>query len=104
LQITESDFVITARLPIEVGTEINLDKVLLVGSASWTAIGTPLVGGGAQVTAIVYDHHRGHKLQVFKKRRRKGYTRKLGACLVWIRIRVRVLVSYSTGSPALHLA
>lgn len=70
---------ITARLPIPTGTTINLDKVLLVGSASWTAIGTPLVGDTAKVTAVVHDHHRGAKLQVFKKKRRKGYTRRQGA-------------------------
>jgi large subunit ribosomal protein L21 len=82
--------VVTAKLPIKVGTVINLEKVLLVGSDSWTAIGTPLVPTEtARVTALVYDHHRGAKLQVFKKTKRKGYTRKKGVC-VYVCVRARV--------------
>lgn len=68
-------------MPVKVGTVINLEKILLVGADAWTAIGTPLVPKStARVTALVHDHHRGAKLVVFKKKRRKGYTRRKGAC------------------------
>ena len=56
-----------------------LQKVLLVGSKSWTAIGTPILPAEtATVQAVVTDHHRGAKINVFKKKRRKGYARRIG--------------------------
>eukprot|EP00038_Savillea_parva_P031549 m.87808 g.87808 ORF g.87808 m.87808 type:complete len:218 (-) comp9724_c0_seq4:893-1546(-) len=96
-KVTESDFVITAKLPAAVGSRITLNKVLLVGSESWTAIGTPLVGD-AKVTAIVHDHHRGAKLQVFKKKRRKGYTRRKGHRTDYTTLRI-ASIAYTAPSP-----
>ncbi|MDR0339712.1 MAG: 50S ribosomal protein L21 [Desulfovibrio sp.] len=57
-----------AALAAEVGAEVTLDKVLLLGGAE-TAVGTPYVEN-AKVTAQVVDHGRGDKILVFKKWRR----------------------------------
>jgi large subunit ribosomal protein L21 len=57
------------RLRAEVGSELTLDKVLLVGGGGF-APGTPYVEG-AVVRAEVLEHGRGEKVLSFKKRRRK---------------------------------
>ncbi len=53
---------------VEVGSEIVLDRVLMLGGDS-VQVGTPLIAG-AQAKATVVDHHRGEKVRVFKKWRR----------------------------------
>ena len=65
-----------ASLDAEVGAELTLDKVLMVGGGS-TRIGTPYLAS-AKVTAEVLDHGRGEKIMVFKKRRRNDSRRMQG--------------------------
>jgi large subunit ribosomal protein L21 len=59
------------------GTDINLERVLLVGGDGSTRIGTPVVDG-VTVTARVDDHYRGEKIIVFKYKAKKRYRRRAG--------------------------
>ena len=62
----------------EKGAEYVINEVLAVGNGSDEAsIGTPLVSG-ASVTCKVVGDCRGRKVIAFKRRRRKGYCRKIG--------------------------
>ena len=63
-------------LTAEVGGEVVLDKVLMLGGES-VAIGKPYVEQ-AKVTAKVLEHGRGEKIRVFKKRRRQDSRRMQG--------------------------
>lgn len=65
------------KLESEPGAVVTFDRVLAVNTGSGLSIGTPVVSG-ATVTAKVVDHHRGEKVVNFKKKRRKGYHRKVG--------------------------
>jgi len=56
----------------ECGSEIELDKVLLLGKDDVVSVGTPVVAG-AKVIAEVVSHVRGDKVLVFHKKRRKGH-------------------------------
>jgi large subunit ribosomal protein L21 len=60
------------RLDAEEGSNVDFDRVLLVDNDGKVAVGTPNVKG-AKVTAKVLSHLKGDKVQVFKKKRRKGY-------------------------------
>jgi large subunit ribosomal protein L21 len=64
-------------LPAEVGAEITLDEVLMVGDGDNVKIGSPTLAG-ASVKAMVVSHGRGEKLKIFKMRRRKHYRKTLG--------------------------
>jgi len=57
-----------------VGKEILLQKVLMIGAKTWTAIGTPLLEQ-ARVLAIVEEQTETKKTIIFKKKRRKHYVR-----------------------------
>lgn len=63
-------------LAAEVGGEVTLDKVLMIGGDTMS-VGTPYVEQ-AKVTAEVLEHGRGDKILVFKKRRRHDSRRTQG--------------------------
>lgn len=56
----------------ERGSQIELDKVLLIDNDGTITVGAPTVEG-AKVVAEVVSHVRGVKVLVFHKKRRKGY-------------------------------
>ena len=65
------------QIPADVGTEISLDQVLMVGEGDSVKIGTPTVAG-AKVTAKVISQGRHPKINIFKMRRRKHYQKHQG--------------------------
>ena len=67
---------VDARLQ-SLGTEIALEKVLLIKTDAGIQVGNPLIAG-AKVTAQVITHDRGPKIIVFKKRSKKTYKKTQG--------------------------
>ncbi|MFA8434014.1 MAG: 50S ribosomal protein L21 [Marinifilaceae bacterium] len=60
------------RLDAEEGGQVEFAKVLLMDKEGEIVVGAPAIEG-AKVTAKVLSHLKGDKVQVFKKKRRKGY-------------------------------
>ena len=75
------------KLAGDVGSEITLDDVLMVGNEGDVKIGAPTVDG-ASVSGTITAQGRGPKLTVFKMKRRKGYRRKHGHRQDYTEIRV----------------
>jgi large subunit ribosomal protein L21 len=65
------------RLEKNEGDEVAFESVLAISDGTTLKVGTPLVEG-AKVTAVVVKNFRGEKVVNFKKKRRKGYSRKIG--------------------------
>jgi len=65
------------QIPAEVGAEITLDQVLMVGEGESVKVGAPLVAG-AVVRCTVVSHGRHDKIRIFKMRRRKHYQKHQG--------------------------
>jgi large subunit ribosomal protein L21 len=65
------------QIPVDVGAEVVLDQVLMVGDGESVRVGQPVVAG-ASVKATVLAHGRGEKIQIFKMRRRKHYQKHQG--------------------------
>jgi large subunit ribosomal protein L21 len=64
----EKDTVLSVELlGKEAGDTVEFDQVLAVSNGSELTIGTPVV-----------ENYRGEKLVAFKKKRRKGYRKKIG--------------------------
>ena len=66
------------QIPADIGQEIVLDQVLMLGGGEAAVqFGAPLVAG-AKVLAKVISHGRGEKVRIFKMRRRKHYQKHQG--------------------------
>lgn len=72
-RVEAGDKVRVEKLPQEIGAELAINDVLMIGGEK-TYLGKPKLSD-AVVTAIVTQQARGPKLIVFKKKRRQGYRR-----------------------------
>ena len=76
-RVKSDDTLRVERIDAEVGSKVELAPVLAISDGKKLQIGTPEVEK-AKVTSSVVEHIRGEKVVSFKKKRRKGYSRKLG--------------------------
>ena len=76
-RVKVGDRIRVERIHADAGSDISLDRVLLLGGTGATTVGAPIVDGAA-VTAHVEDHPRGEKIHVFKYKPKKRYRRKIG--------------------------
>ena len=65
------------RLPVEAGTQYNIERVLLMADGDEVMVGTPTVDG-IEVKVTVVDHIKGPKLISFKYRPKKRIRVKSG--------------------------
>jgi large subunit ribosomal protein L21 len=77
LRVSPAERVFVPRLPKEVGSTVEFDKVLLVADGANIKVGNPFVKGMA-VGAKVIGHVKDDTVIVFKKKRRKGYRLRRG--------------------------
>ena len=75
------------QIPAEVGAEITLDQILMLGEGETVKIGTPLVSGAA-VKATVLSQGRHDKVRIFKMRRRNHYQKHQGHRQNYTEIRI----------------
>lgn len=61
----------------EPGSVVELTSILALSDGETLKVGTPLVSGAA-VKAEIVKQTKGPKVVAFKKKRRKGYERKVG--------------------------
>lgn len=76
-RVSEGQVVKIEKLTGDVGATVTLDDVLFVGGNDEVKIGTPLVSN-AKVTGEIVGQVRAKKIRVFKKKRRKSYSRQQG--------------------------
>ena len=65
------------QIPADVGAEVIIDQVLMVGDGDSVRLGQPIVAG-ATVKATVVAHGRHDKVRIFKMRKRKHYQKRQG--------------------------
>jgi len=76
-RVATGDTIEVELLDAEAKQDVELDTVLAVSDGKELKVGMPYVQG-AKVTLTIIGHKRGKKLINFKKKRRKGYSRKVG--------------------------
>lgn len=76
-RVAQGEILRVEKLVADVGAEITLDQVLLVGEGEGVTVGAPLVAG-ASVTAKVRSHGRAEKIRIVKFRRRKHHRKETG--------------------------
>jgi large subunit ribosomal protein L21 len=80
------------QIPADVGAEVILDSVLLVGEGESVRLGKPLLAG-ASVKATVVSHGRHPKVKIFKMRRRKHYQKHQGHRQNFTEIKIESIVA-----------
>lgn len=86
-RVKAGDKLLVEKLPAEVGTEVVLDKVLMLAEGENVTLGKPLVSG-ARIKTTVMAHTKGEKIKIFKMRRRKHYRKTLGHRQKYTELRV----------------
>lgn len=76
-RVSEGDVFEIERVDGEAGSLTTFEDVIAFSDGENLTCGTPIVSG-ATVSAEIVDQVRGKKVVSFKKKRRKGYTRKVG--------------------------
>ncbi len=89
--VSEGNTVNVDQLAAEIGSEVTISNVLMIGGSSFT-IGNPYIAG-AKVTAEVVEHFRGEKVIIFKKRRRHDSRLKKGHRQNYTKLRIKSIVA-----------
>jgi len=76
-RVTEGDMLRVEKLPGEKGGKLEFSEVLAVGDGENITVGAPQVSG-AKVVALILEQGKHKKVIIFKKKKRKGYTKKQG--------------------------
>jgi large subunit ribosomal protein L21 len=79
------------QIPADVGAQVVLDQVLLVGEGDNVRLGQPVLAG-ASVQATVVSHGRHDKVRIFKMRRRKHYQKHQGHRQNYTEIKIDTIV------------
>ncbi len=80
------------RIPGDVGSQVELGRVLMVADGGTVKVGKPTLSGARVITEIVAQT-RGEKIDVFKFKRRKKYRRKTGHRQELTKVRIAEIVA-----------
>ena len=90
-RVSEGDQLEVDLRDVNVGNNIEFERVLLFSSNDGVRVGTPTVQN-VKVVAEVIEHTKGEKIYVQKFKRRKNYHRRTGHRQHFTRVRVRQIV------------
>ena len=76
-RVQEGETLKLEKLQAEAGSNVEFDRVLLVGNGDNLKIGEPVVDG-AKVTAEIVQHGRAKKVEIIKFKRRKHHMKRQG--------------------------
>lgn len=91
-RVAKGDVLKVEKLQGEAGTRIDMTEILAVGSGESIKVGTPIVAG-AKVVAEILVHGKNKKVISFKKKKRKGYTKKQGHRQNFTSIRIQEITA-----------
>jgi len=74
--VSKDDMVKIEKLDVEPGKKVDI-KVLAISDGKTLKVGTPEIKD-AKVTLEIAKTYKGEKVVSFKKKRRKGFTKKIG--------------------------
>jgi large subunit ribosomal protein L21 len=75
------------RYPLEVGEEIDMDRVLLIADGENVKVGTPFIQG-AKIQATIVAHVKGPKVVVFRYKAKERIRSKTGHRQKYTKVRI----------------
>lgn len=91
-KVSEGETLKVERLNGDIGAQIELNDVLMVGGGEGVKVGNPVITN-AKVTAEIVDAGKGKKVIAFKKKRRKGFQKKKGHRQEFTSIRIKEIMA-----------
>ncbi len=93
-RVSEGDVVnVDLRELPEGASELQFDRVLLIGAEGDVKVGTPLVSGAKVLAEILETELKGPKTESFFHRRRKGFTKTKGHRQKYCQVRIKQIVA-----------
>jgi large subunit ribosomal protein L21 len=89
-KVSAGETIEVEKLPLRVGQQVELDRVLLVSDEK-VRVGNPTIEG-AKVMATVAGQGKGKKVIVFKYKPRNRYRRKAGHRQAYTRLRIDKII------------
>ncbi len=86
-RVSPGESIDVEKLPVEAGSSVNLEVLLVAPDGGDPLIGRPLVEG-ASVTATVVEHYRAKKVLIWKYRPGLRYRRRRGHRQTYTRLRI----------------
>lgn len=87
-RVSEGEVINVEKLNSEVGSEVVLDKVLLVNSQDQIKLGDPFLADG-KIRCEVLEHNKDKKVVIFKHKKRKDYRKKAGHRQPYTKLRIQ---------------
>ena len=94
-RVSEGDVITVERLDAEVGTKVELDRVLLLGEGEDLKVGAPYIDGAAVIAEVV-EHGKAKKVIIFKYKYKKDYRKKQGHRQPYTMLRIEDLNGKAT--------
>ncbi|MDD5557524.1 MAG: 50S ribosomal protein L21 [bacterium] len=91
-RVSVGDRILVERLGAAPGGKVEFDRVLLLADEGKVAVGRPRIEG-ATVRAVVEGERKGKKLHPLKKKRRKGYRRRIGHRQIATAVRIEAIIA-----------
>ncbi len=91
-RVEEGQVVELALMNADVGSQVELGEVLMIGGGDKVTVGSPLVSG-AKVLAKVVGNSKGEKIIVFKYKNKKRYRRRTGHRQQYTKVSISQIVS-----------
>lgn len=82
-KVSEGDILNVEKIEAEAGSTITFDDVLALAGGDGLSLGAT-----GPIQAEVLEHIRGPKLLAFKKKRRKGYKRRVGHRQAYTQVKI----------------
>lgn len=100
-RVSQGDILRVEKLAGQAGDKVTLNEVLFVGGNGEVKIGTPTLPD-AKVTGEIMDQGLAKKIVVFKKKRRKSYSRKRGHRQKLTMLRIMEIRGVAEGGSMAH--
>lgn len=91
-RVSPEETILVEKIHEPVGTELKLEKVLLVNKDDTLILGKPYIEN-AYVLATIINHGKHKKIRVFKYKRRKNYRRTRGHRQPYTELKIAQIVA-----------
>lgn len=91
-RVVEGETLKLEKLPLEVGSTVEFNEVLMIGNGDDIKIGAPHVSG-AKVSASVISQGRHKKIRIVKFRRRKHHQKETGHRQYFTEVKIESIVA-----------